>query len=354
MEIKSKRAVEFPINWIFILIAGGLILAFFFGVVQKQKTVSEQKLTIKLSQQMEAVFAGAIESKGTAQLLAVPKPGISFSCTQTCDCNWIIGDKSNPFLDNLIFSPPLLKNADALAWALEWKMPFRITNFLYLTNPNIKYYVVYDKTLQDSLQMLNNVKELVPEGVDYEVLDSPSSVTRLKPQGFAHTRFAFLNVEPLPRLGLSKEWEKESVSGVKLTANNQAVFYDKIPDELSFDSAPSTWAKNPGLFAALFSADHKMFVCGMKSAFGKLANIASVHEKRAQQLQQAMDEKGRPECVYTTSTKLFEKISDAARKLEQSTNLADAQQQLSTILESQSELQKQNENLLRQSCPELY
>ena len=126
----NKRGIEMQAHWIFILIAGAIILAFFFSIVAKQKSLSEQKISITLSSNIEAVFSGAIESKGTAQLLTVPKDGIAFACSEGCDCNFWIGDKATSFRDKIIFAPKIVIGQDATAWSNEWKLPFRVSNFL--------------------------------------------------------------------------------------------------------------------------------------------------------------------------------------------------------------------------------
>lgn len=350
----DKRAIEFQVHWIFILIAGAVILAFFFGIVQKQKTVSEQKLSIRLSQQMEAVFAGAIESKGTSQQLAIPQPGIAFSCTQACDCSWIIGKKANPFLDNLIFAPPLLQGTDALAWSLEWKLPFRVTNLLYLTNPDIQHVLVYDRSLPRSRALFERVTELLPKELAPITLDTPSALATFPPEGYAHTRIIFLDVQPFPNLGLSQEWEDQSVSGVAVLADNRAIFYDKIPGELNFNTYPSLWAEESLLFAAFFSADHALYSCGMRQAFGKLSTIARIQSARAAKLQDAMDRANRPECVYAQTQELLESVSSAAQEIAQSAQPIEEHQHLATIISAQPTLKAHNENLIRQYCPALY
>ena len=123
----KKKAIAMQFHWIFILVAGAIILAFFFSLVQKQRVLSQEKLSITLATDMEAVFSGAIESKGTAQPLVIPRTGIAFSCSQACECNFWIGNKATEFREKIIFAPDLIADQDAIAWADEFKMPFRIS-----------------------------------------------------------------------------------------------------------------------------------------------------------------------------------------------------------------------------------
>ena len=40
----NRKGFELQFNWIFVLIAGALILAFFFTIAQKQRNLSQQSV----------------------------------------------------------------------------------------------------------------------------------------------------------------------------------------------------------------------------------------------------------------------------------------------------------------------
>jgi len=52
----GKRGIEMQFHWIFILIAGAIILAFFFSLVAKQKSLSEEKLSISSFKELAIVL----------------------------------------------------------------------------------------------------------------------------------------------------------------------------------------------------------------------------------------------------------------------------------------------------------
>ena len=41
--MNKKGIIEIQFNWIFVLVVGAIILVFFFGFVQKQKSFAEEK-----------------------------------------------------------------------------------------------------------------------------------------------------------------------------------------------------------------------------------------------------------------------------------------------------------------------
>ncbi len=347
-----KRGIELQFHWIFILIAGAIILAFFFSVVQKQRALSEQKLSITLSAQMDAIYTGAIESKGTTQRLVTPQPGVGFSCTEVCECVYSIGSKAAEFRDKLLFAPDFIKGQDAVAWSIEWKLPFRIANFLLLTNPGIKYYLVYEAGNPVSEQLYNRLSRALPAEINHEALRSPDAVYSLVPQGYAHTRFIFLGTSPPDLRRLNIEFAGEGVSGVLVDPDAQrVVFYEKTGDEeLEFNEYPSLLAGDQTVYAAFVSADHQMYDCVMKRAFEKVRVLALVQSRRAAMLQDSMA--GRPECAYILQD--LDSVAQAAGQLASGTSLLGQEPAMGVVLGAQSELKRQNDNLVLQSCPELF
>ena len=353
----NKRAFEIQIHWIFILIAGAVILAFFFSVVSKQQVLSEQKLSITLSYQMDAVFAGAIESKGTTQPLVTPMPGIAFSCTNVCDCNFHIGKKATEFQDKLIFAPSMIKDFDAWAWTIDWKLPFRVTNFLMLTNPRIKYYFIHDSNNQDSVQLYQRLIKEIPTEINQQTIES-SYVTSVSHDGSAHTRFVFIGTSPqaVKLHLLHTSFEEEDVSAVWIAPDlSRVVYHEKRdPDELEFNQYDLPLAGDATAYASIFAADHQMYDCMMQRAFGKLQSVAFMHNERAGLLQQEMEALQRFDCQYIRED--LKSVEDAARVL---TNMAtlrspEIDEPLRTIRNIRHELKRQNDVLVKQNCPELY
>jgi hypothetical protein len=347
MEMR-KKGFEMQVHWIFILIAGAVILAFFFSVATKQRSLSEQKLSITLSANIDAVFAGAVESKGTAQLLPLPAGGMEFSCSDVCDCNFIIGGKATSFKDKVIFAPSLLEDQDAVAWSNEWKLPFRITNFLYITNPNIKYYLVYIPGT-NSERMLDRIEKIVPPSISMEILTDPSDLSAIPQEGFQETKFIFLDVPDtqVNLESLDKDFRKKDVSAVNIHQNT-ITFFEKEQNDLVFNSDSSPFVGEPLMFAAIFAADKQMYDCGLQSAFKKLNHVASVIYGRAKLIQQNLTVT-KPECVY-----LLNDFQNLISISEQFSRGFDFTQGIGGLATAANNIEKENKNLILLSCPEIY
>ncbi|MEM2915895.1 MAG: hypothetical protein QXT19_00850 [Candidatus Woesearchaeota archaeon] len=358
----SKQGIELQFNWIFILIAGAIILAFFFSVVQKQRALNEERLSLTLSAQMDAVFAGAIESKGTTQAnLAVPRSGITFSCTSFCTCKYYIGKATTDFGDKLLFAPASIKGQNAIASAVEWKFPFRIANFLVLTSPAIKYFIIYDSSNQPSVQLFRHVNKILPREISQQTFSSVSAAYEVAPEGYDHTRFVFLGTTE-PDLGrLNPQFMEEDVSGVWIDQDfSKVIFYEKTSEgTLDFSRYPSLLAGDATALAAVFAADHDMYNCVMRNAFDKLSIVAAVQAARAKALKTAMEVEDRVGCssAYAAITRELDDIALKATILKKSFpegKTPDEAEALRSLISVQSRLQQQNKDLLISSCPELY
>ncbi len=351
-------------HWIFIMIAGGLILTFFFTIANKQKAISQERLQLTLATDIENIFTGAIVSKGTAQSLPVPPQGIVFECSEGCDCAFRIGNAQRSFGDKSLFAPDILEERKIKVWAQELKLPYRATNLLYLTNPNIKYYFVYNEGDTTLLQQLTKHIPLLREEdqlvsfMDYENLTT-TQLTSLEAQDYQHTKFIFLNANPPT---LDDSFKKKSFSAIKIDDKGVS-FYEKDGTKLR-NVRTLSYIGLPSLYAAIFSHDHVMYACGLRTAFRKLSYVSQVYAERAAELQEKSIEAGRDWCNYgaidpahpcegadpgTVIGMLCQQhklASELAGNLDQSKIL-----QLSPLMQ---QLDSKNRNFVQQSCPELF
>ena len=98
---RSRKAqVETQFNWIFILIVGAIILAFFTYIVIKQKAASDAKIAGKISQQLNTILVGAKVSSGTVQDIPTPEVSIHFTCN-----DYYIGPASQRLGNLIVFAP---------------------------------------------------------------------------------------------------------------------------------------------------------------------------------------------------------------------------------------------------------
>src|SRR3989338_1793666 len=67
----KKAQMEITFNWVYILIAGAVILLFFVGLVARQKVVSEERLSGEIVEVMSSILVGAGVSEKTKNFIDV-------------------------------------------------------------------------------------------------------------------------------------------------------------------------------------------------------------------------------------------------------------------------------------------
>ncbi|MBI4896136.1 MAG: hypothetical protein HY832_01155, partial [Candidatus Aenigmarchaeota archaeon] len=160
----SKRGqVDVQFHWVFILIIGAIILSFFVGLSLWYKGSQEQKITADIVTSLDSVLDTAKQSPKTARTTTIPDITLSFSCSPDecsdygCISDFSGGGISQSTETEILFALHDLSGSELITWALEWQLPYKIANFLYLTTDRVRYVFVYDdahKVLASSVMSL--------------------------------------------------------------------------------------------------------------------------------------------------------------------------------------------------------
>ncbi len=314
----NKRGFELQFHWIFVLIAGALILVFFANVALKQRALSQQRLEFFLSSEMEGVLTASKTGAG-AQIIS--NPGVKFACTDSCLCTM-----NNRQLRDIVFA--LVKNGDKLSlWSREFAVPYRVTNLLFVTDSQTKYFFVGDVSDPLFVELTRNIPVVKSEKavINYENVSFGRAID-VKAE-FEHTRFVFINTDP-SRFILDSSFNDKSASAVKVEPNSVA-FYTK--EGLNFfPSVAFPRIDLSSVYGAIFSNDANMYECGMDRLAGKAELVASVYKSRAHALKEHTSI-GISECPV---------IYDRLIELLHSRDIIG--------------LEEQNRELSRNGCPELF
>jgi hypothetical protein len=343
-----KKGIQSQFTWIFILIAGVVILSFFISISYRQQAASEQRISIELEQGLDSIISAALQSPGTSLPVPTPAPGVAFRCTRTCDCSLAVGSspKATSFGEKIYFTPDFIDGADMTLWTLPWTVPFRATNFLYITNSDVKYYFITTSSTQ-SQSLRDELLEILPTNLTIEFRDV-GEVSDIEDAGHAQTRFIFL------RSGksiLHPSFDNNQVRGVELIGDTlQFLFKDEglSAFELIDDAVPMRTDDIPALLGATFAHDRTMYTCGMQHAYTKLGLVAQVFKERSLKLDGFENR-----CFYAgpAGAGPFEDMQTAAETLELTPTNAASVGQLNTLTETFNRL---NTDKIQDGCPALY
>jgi hypothetical protein len=283
--LRKKGEIEIQFNWILIMIAGALIFLFFFSIIQWAKKSADTSSSTTLAIELDAMFTAAETAKSTVNEIPLPFKKIEFSCN-----NFKVDNNPNPrkILDKIIFAPTWIDEGSILTLSMPWEVPFRVTNFLFVSSPKIRYIIIGDPD-NNIFRYLKEVFSTFDEKFNVEfnpplIQDNNNYKVRIIFAG------ATLDSAYISNL---KKMSSFDVTALVIDGNNleQATpinFYKKSdPGSAQFISYPkdipiqSYVLGKASLLAAVFSEDPDDYECNMEKAFTRLQSLSKIYEGRS-------------------------------------------------------------------------
>jgi len=349
--MKSKKGVvEVQFNWIFILIAGALILAFFISLVAKQKTTSDLSAKAKISVDLEAILTGAGSSRGTVNIIDIPKAEIEFYCG-----SYMIGGISRDAKE-IIFAPSLIKGTKLIAWSLGWDVPYRVTNFLYLTSPEARYILV------GTGDLFLEINKTIPDKINKEWYPTkPTDTFPLIVQSKNNYKVKFVLFDTIITSNVDisalSKMPDDDVTAIKINGDinsGEITFYKKQGGSWKgTGEGTSYYLGKESLIGAIFSEykdieTEKVYDCIMKKAFKRLDIVSQIYASRSNEIKNTVTD---TTCagIHSSANIDLISISDISAALSQS-----FPNTLNDIVGKASNLKNLNDNAQSYSCPLIY
>ena len=325
--MNRKAMAEEQFRWIFILVAGALILGFFTSIVIKQKQAQEDAISAAELQNMEFLMANAKVATGSANEIELAQD-INF------DCNSIRIGRLSKQTKEPIFAPELLKGRNLVTWSLDWNMPYRATNLLFLTTDEARYVFVYDEDKYASSSSYQKfVDELYSKFPDKMNKEKVSNKESISDKNNYKTRIVLLDASiALPTF--------KGVSSMTIKGT------DLEKGEIQFGGQSYYYIGLPALYAAIFSEDKENYECAMDKAFKKLKLASSVYSGKIEELGSIQVY----ECQthYTDSNVAISTILGADVATLKNDNWATG------LFGAISAMKNYNNELIKLSCPPIY
>ena len=280
--------VQVTLNWVYILIAGGVILLFFVGIVVKSKATAEEQLVQDVVQVMGNIFTGAGVSEKTKNFIntkGLADYTLEFDCDESVSRFGIKGqggkieDTTQP-----TFSPTELKTTNLILWSLPYKFPYKIIDFLFVTSGNTKYFFIGDDQdfidefskatsdknprLRINWEHLLNVESAKPEkNFQVRVVDTDGLTIQ---EG--------LNV-PLNLVKL----DDKKVTAVSFTGKGQVDYFQKQGSIwVKLNKKPViivslSGTRDAAKYGAIFAQNDKVYGCNMQKAFKRVSLVNQVY-----------------------------------------------------------------------------
>ena len=346
--MQKRGVIELQFNWVFVLIVGALILSLFIWFALKQSEISSTKLSKDVLTNLNTIFTGAKVSKGTVYEIKISNINLEFNCNNNCFCTYKIqgyAGEGNQLKGATVFAPNIIKSPDLIAWSLDWNVPYRVSNFLFLTSPKVRYILGtgFDTTFS------NTLTETLPR--DLITVDTPPDWRDIDDTNNYKIKLLVAPDPNNPDYPKGERFNKD----IKKTAEKDitAIKIDGIAEEgtityYNYDINDGFSAINdyhyvgfPALIAAIF-ADEDNYKCIMQDAYDRYNYVTKIYKERARQLQSS------------TSTTCQTYYRDADDDLNEFPNTDPPFGLASTIFDYANNLEETNDNLLLYSCPLIY
>ncbi len=286
----TKGQIQLTFNWVYVLIAGAVILLFFAGIVVKQHTASEERLTEEVIRIMESILTGAgvsektknsIDTSGLAEFV------IHFDCQEGVTEFGLGGGKRIQNSLDPIFGPRELQTTRMSLWSLPYTMPFKVIDFLFVTSENTKYFIFGDTEF--AREFLNETSpdpsvEFSINAVQVNDLNDLDPGNNFQVRLVDFTGSAVRAHDPVPHSLRSLEDDK--VTAVVFTAAQQADYYQKQQEQWQKLNLQPVQVislggeRDAARYAAIFAGDHEIYQCNMGKAFRRLRLVNEVYGGR--------------------------------------------------------------------------
>lgn len=331
-----KRGFELQFHWMFVVIAGALILGFFVKIALQQEDLSKNKIYLDYTKRLGNTFNTIAQNPNIPINFSISDDKIKFSCDNGCNCKYNLDVINENFNEKIIFAPDEITQI-VQAFSFEWNVPFRATNLLYLTDTSKKYVLLYDDS-DLSQQLLNIIKNTLPKSVNHQFLHI-NDINQVKNQK-SNYKFVFLNTNVI----YPESFDNEDVQGLLITRTN--VEFLKKESKQSFIRTSSYQIipyEKGTIIAAIISSDN-LFKCNMLKAFEKLYYVSKLYEQKSKNKELINFESSRCAGSYNTAKELFNQFSINAKQS------VDSKLSLSINLPI-NDIKTLNDNIERDSCP---
>ncbi len=340
----KKGVVEVQMNWILVGIIGVVIIIFFVGIVVKQRDASERKLVSQVTQKLDDIFSGAKAATGGVTEIKIP----AFDLTFTCE-DFRLGNQRQFLESEVVFGPRWISSEEQrlIVWSLPWKLPYPVTNFLYVTGPQIKYVFVYDDPRYEPF-----FQETITNKIEKEHRTF-SDLAMMEDDNNYKIKIILLEAKPaeLPPWIRTREYEIDLVSITDfdphaVTPAGKILYYayDKKTNTI-LTRGTSAYLGISSLIGALFADDAETHSCIMEKAIRNLYVVNKIYIQRTTLL---AEEDVCPLFYGRAEMNWFNALDTL------SADPAAYKNNVYQFVTAAQELQHRNDLIETQSCPLLY
>lgn len=258
-------------KFILSIIVGVLILAFFINFAYNHIATEEKLSALELINYLDLKLDILSTSTSSyTQFNLGKKENLNFLCDKLL-ISYNKEQDSTP-VDKIISSPAVLKEKELQLWTSTWFFPFKITNFYFISNKKINFFIE-DQNLRSNLPTIFNIYSLQSTS---EILEKAKTSDKT---------IAVFSSQPREL----QELLKNNIKVISILNENQLTFYP--------EAKTTAYLGNEMLYLAIFSQDYETYECLKQKAIKKLAQLSAIYKQKSTLLRS----KTKQECSFIYS-----------------------------------------------------
>lgn len=333
----KRASVEVQFNWVFVLVAGALILLFFSTIVIKQKSTAETSRHITILNSLSSIITGTESTAGATNQLNLPETTIEFSCNAIS-----IGEQSRQFENLVLFAPSEAESPPLVLHTRKWSIPYRASNIVYLTSPRVRYVLIGPPEETEKLE------EMIPSPLTVESYPAmPEELPRIEDTAVRFVFFADISDPGNAPPEQLRRRERSDITALRVEDPDQVSFFRMNAAggwQHLHPGQPLYYSDDETLLGAAIIDDPSNYDCVTSNMLRKSSTVSTILADRAGELGSSLS---RFTCspAYGQAQTIMEDLS-ALQRLDQTT--------VEELEDARVELEEKNRQLQLQSCALLY
>jgi hypothetical protein len=328
VKMEKRGVIEIQMHWIFVIIAGALILVFFIGLAVRQRGIARTELIFDIENDLNLLIQVGKAAEGSVSEIDMPELEINFGCRDY----WIEGQKKSLGAKPVFANDKIISDKLVL-WSRAWKMPFKVDTFLYMTSPRVRFvFFNIPASLYDDL----------PDAISKE---KASELANLADNGNYKIKFVIFN-KKASELGFPAWLRKYDVTAVSVFTDSRKIQYYSFRGNLPELQGETSYLGDESMAGAFFTDNIEDYNCIMDKAMAELNAVSKIYLEKTKLL----DESNVCPLFYgdTNTGLLAELASKSAKSFSRGTvNVQDIEGTANSI-------QAMNYDIEIQSCPPIY
>ncbi len=284
--MSKKAALSIQFNWIFILIAGGMILFFFFGIISRQREASDESIDRAMLDYFENILSGTNVKIGTVENYTLGRSSLELSS------DFYGFQRSQRDIRNkIVFGPNLVKGNRMIIYTDYWSLPYKIDYFVYITSNEVRYIFVEE---DHNTAEIRRIIAIMPDFVNIETIRD-FRLSGISDNNHYKVKFIFVNSNlNIQNLDFSqsgivrRDFSAVNVivsSGIDIDNFGQVQFYKKERTTLREEGTRMPFLKKETLRGAIFAEDSEFYSKSLQKALNKLDMMSEIYRHNALELE---------------------------------------------------------------------